>query len=138
MVHQLSLLDKISYLQCLGKGDQPPINRADRRFRPAKEGMARKIIYGGRDHRAVGTIEIELGKGLAVVEACPAGITEQIAGWMNGSTANSSIRCTRRGREGANATTRTARMVRWGIGHRSRDPHGHTIGLSAERTEPMA
>ena len=49
--------------------------------------MARKRHTGGRDHRAVTDhIEIELGKGLGVVEAChKLGITEQNCG-MNGST----------------------------------------------------
>ena len=66
------------------------------------------------------TIEIDLGKGSVVPEACrKLGITEQNCG-MNCSTANSSTRCRRRGsswKVGANATIRTARIVRWAIGH---------------------
>ena len=59
--------------------------------------MARNGIRRKRSSGSLRTIEIELGKGLAVVEACrKLGITEQNCG-MNGSTANSSIRCTRRG-----------------------------------------
>ena len=59
--------------------------------------MARKRYTAEEIIGQLRTIEIELGKGLAVVEACrKLGITEQNCG-MNCSTANSSIRCTRRG-----------------------------------------
>ncbi len=59
--------------------------------------MARKRYTAEEIIGQLRTIEIELGKGLAVVEACrKLGITEQNCG-MNGSTANSSIRCTRQG-----------------------------------------
>jgi hypothetical protein len=50
----------------------------------------------------------------------PAPVTELACLWLIDSTANSSIRCTRRGwswKVGANATTRNDRIVRWGIGH---------------------
>ena len=58
--------------------------------------MARKRYMAEEIIGQLRTIEIELGKGLAVVEACrKLGITEQTYG-MNCSTGNSSIRCTRR------------------------------------------
>ena len=82
--------------------------------------MARKRYTAEDIIGQLRTIEIDLGKGSAVLEACrKLGITEQTYG-MNCSTANSSIRCTRRGcswKDGANATARNARIVRWGIGH---------------------
>ena len=59
--------------------------------------MARKRYTAEEIIGQLRTIEIELGKGLGVVEACRTlGITEQNCG-MSCSTANSSIRCTRRG-----------------------------------------
>jgi len=83
--------------------------------------MARKRYTAEEIIRHLRTIEIEMGKGLAVVEACrKLGITEQNCG-TSCSTANSSTRCRRRGsswKGGANTTIRTARIVRWGIGHR--------------------
>jgi len=82
--------------------------------------MARKRYTAEEIIGQLRTIEIELGKGLAVVEACrKLGITEQNCG-MNCSTANSSTRCRRRGsswKGGANATIHTAGIMRWGIGH---------------------
>ena len=59
--------------------------------------MARKRYTAEEIIGQLRTIEIELGKGLGVVDACrKLSITEQNCG-MNCSTANSSIRCTRRG-----------------------------------------
>ena len=59
--------------------------------------MARKRYTAEEIIGQLRTIEIELGKGLGVVEACrKLGITEQNCG-MNCPTANSSMRCTRRG-----------------------------------------
>jgi transposase-like protein len=59
----------------------PPINEAGSEVKIStgeRRGHGTKTIYGGRDHRAVATIEIELGEGLAVVEACrKLGIMEQ-------------------------------------------------------------
>ena len=78
----------------------PPINQPDRelRFRLAKgESMARKRYTAEEIIGPLRTIKVELGKGLGVVEDCrKLGITEQSCG-MNCSTANSSMRCTRRG-----------------------------------------
>jgi len=59
--------------------------------------MARKRYTAEEIIRQLRTIEIDLGKGSAVLEACrKLEITEQNYE-MNCSTANSSIRCTRRG-----------------------------------------
>ena len=59
--------------------------------------MARKRYTAEEIIGQLRTIEIELGKGLGVLEAChKLGVTEQNCG-MNDSTANSSIRYTRRG-----------------------------------------
>ena len=59
--------------------------------------MARKRYTAEEIIGQLRTIEIELGKGLGVVEACrKLGITEQTYA-MNCSTANCSIRCRRRG-----------------------------------------
>ena len=82
--------------------------------------MARKRYAAEEIIRHLRTIEIETGKGFGIVEVCrKLEITEQNCG-TNCSTANSSTRCRRRGsswKVGANATIRTARIVRWGIGH---------------------
>ena len=59
--------------------------------------MARKLYTAEEIIGQLRAIEIELGKGLAVVEACrKLGITEQNCG-MDCSMVNSSIRCTRLG-----------------------------------------
>jgi len=59
--------------------------------------MARKRCTAEEIIGQLRTIEIELGEGLGVVEACRTlGITEQNCE-MNCSTANSFIRCARRG-----------------------------------------
>ena len=59
--------------------------------------MARKRYTAEEIIGQLRTIEIDLGKGSAVLEACrKLGITEQTYG-MNCSTANSSTRCTKRG-----------------------------------------
>jgi hypothetical protein len=84
------------------------------------------------------TPEIETGKGLGIVEASrKSGITEQNCE-MNCSTANSSIRCRRRRsswKVGANATIHTARIVRWGIGHRpQRLVPSHRVACRREGT----
>src|SRR5262245_26560296 len=82
--------------------------------------MARKRYTAEEIIGHLRTIEIETGRGLGIAEVCrELGITEQNCG-MDCSTANSSVRCRRRGSSwklGANATTRSARIVRWGIGH---------------------
>ena len=59
--------------------------------------MARKRYTAEEIIGHLRTIEIETGKGFGIVEVCrKLGITEQTYG-MNCSTANSSIRRTRRG-----------------------------------------
>ena len=59
--------------------------------------MARKRYTAEEIIGQLRTLEIDLGKGSAVPEACrKLGITEQNCG-MNCSTVNSSIRCTRHG-----------------------------------------
>ena len=59
--------------------------------------MARKRYPAEEIIGQLRTIEIETGKGFGIAEVCrKLGITEQTYG-MNCSTANSSIRCTRRG-----------------------------------------
>jgi hypothetical protein len=82
--------------------------------------MARKRYTAEEIIGHLRTIEIETGKGFGIAEVCrKLGITEQNCG-MNCSTANSPTRCRRRGsswKVGANATIRTAHIVRWGIGH---------------------
>ena len=87
--------------------------------------MARKRYTAEEIIGQLRTIEIELGKGLAVIEACRTlGITEQSCGiscWMG----NSSIRGTKpksSSSAGAVSTTRSARIVRWGIGHPPQSP----------------
>ena len=59
--------------------------------------MARRPYTAEEIIRHLRTIEIETGNGFGIAEVCRKfGITEQNCG-MNCSTANSSIRCTRRG-----------------------------------------
>ena len=106
--------------------------------------MARKRYTAAEvlGHRR--TVEIEMGRGLGIAEACrKLGVTEQNCG-PNCSTANSSIRCTKP-KSSLNAgavttiTMRTARIVRWGIDHRSQRPAcSHRAAYRGERTDSVA
>ena len=82
--------------------------------------MARKRYTAEEIIGHLRTIEIEMGKGLAVVDACrKLGITEQSSG-MSCSMGNCSIRSAKHRcswSAGGKATIRNDRIVRWAIGH---------------------
>src|SRR5262249_39566331 len=104
--------------------------------------MARKRDTAEEIIGQLRAIEIELGEGLAVVDAIrQVGITDQRCA-ISFSTGICSTRCGRRGsswKVGANATIRPARIARWGIGHPPQRPGpSHRSVYRRERTEPVA